>query len=200
MIRPLLLLAAFFSDAYYGWGLIVVSALPRSSQMVAANDQDDPQQLEGFLRAIKEGKTREVRPLLLRYLSAHPNSWRAYYQLGYVYFRERNVGRSVGALRKSLELNPQNAEPHKILGLDFAMLGNHDAAEDELEKASRLNPDSAEIRYYLGRIYYTHGSHPLAKKEFEAAIRLDPTYVKAFDNLGLAQEALGDNPAAIASY
>ena len=89
---------------------------------------------------------------------------------------------------------------HKILGLDFATLNALDAGEQHLQKAARLRPDSAEIRYFLGRIYYTRGTYPLAKKEFEEALRLDPTYVKAYDNLGLACEALGSNDAAITNY
>ncbi|PYX85061.1 MAG: hypothetical protein DMG70_04835, partial [Acidobacteria bacterium] len=39
-----------------------------------------------------------------------------------------------------------------------------------------------------------------ARKEFEDAIGLDPSYVEALDALGLAQEALGDDAAALASY
>ena len=41
---------------------------------------------------------------------------------------------------------------------------------------------------------------PQAGREFEAALRIDPSYVEALDALGMAQEALGDNPGAVASY
>jgi tetratricopeptide (TPR) repeat protein len=38
------------------------------------------------------------------------------------------------------------------------------------------------------------------RKQFEEALRIDPSYVEALDALGMAQEALGDNAGAVASY
>ena len=161
---------------------------------------DDPQRINLFFDYIRQNRFREVRPLIESYLKTHPNSWQAYYQLGYVYFRRPEAGRSIRALAKSLELNPLNADAHKILGLNHVMLGSLDDAEKHLQEAARLKPDSAEIRYLLGRVYYTRDSYPLARQEFEEAVRLDPTYVKAYDNLGLAWEALGNNAVAVENY
>ncbi len=162
--------------------------------------EDDVAQIRLFEDYIGKGKYQEVEPLLVRYLKDHPDSWRAHYQLGYVLFRVHKIGASVKALAKSLQLNINNAEAHKILGLDFTIVGKYDEAQIELEQAARLKPDSAEIHYFLGRVHYTKNVFPLAKQEFEAAIRLDPTYVKAYDNLGLTMEPLMDDEAALANY
>jgi tetratricopeptide (TPR) repeat protein len=40
----------------------------------------------------------------------------------------------------------------------------------------------------------------LAKAEFQTAIRLDPSSVKAYSNLGITMEALGDGAEALNSY
>jgi superkiller protein 3 len=130
----------------------------------------------------------------------HPESWRAQYQLGYVLFRLHDVHGSVAALSKSLQLNLRNAEAHKVLGLDLTMLGDYDRAQLELEQAAAQAPDSAEIHYFLGRVYYTKNIFPLARREFEAAIKLDPTYMKAYDNLGLTLEAVGEGDAAVENW
>jgi tetratricopeptide (TPR) repeat protein len=39
-----------------------------------------------------------------------------------------------------------------------------------------------------------------AQREFEAAIRLDPSYMEAYDGLGFALEALGEDAGAVANY
>ncbi len=162
--------------------------------------KDDLEQLQPLEDNIREGKFQEVEDLLRSYLKAHPGSARAYYDLGYVLFRTHQISASVQALAKSLQLDISNPEAHKVLGLDFTIIGKYDEAQIELEQAARLKPHSAEIHYFLGRIHYTRNAFPLAKKEFEEAIRLDPSYMKAYDNLGLTMEGMGDDRAALANY
>lgn len=164
------------------------------------NRKDDLERLNAFEKLIRQSKFGEVEPLLHGYLQKYPNSWRAQYQLGYVLFQTHKFGPSIEALAKSLQINLNNAEAHKILGLDLVITGKYDRALLELEQAARLEPDSAEIHYHLGRIYYTRNVFPLAKREFDAAIKLDPSYMKAYDNLGLTMEAMGDEAAALISY
>jgi tetratricopeptide (TPR) repeat protein len=110
------------------------------------------------------------------------------------------MGSSIKELSKSLELDPANAEAHKILALDCSLIGRYDLAEVELLEAARLKPESAEIHYFLARTYYTRAVYPLAKTEFETAIRLDPSSVKAYSNLGITMEALGDSAEALRNY
>ena len=164
----------------------------------AAND--DLGQLQRLERYISEAKFGEVEAPLRSYLKAHPDSARAYYDLGYAFFRTHRISASVEAVAKSLELDVNNAEAHKILGLDLSTVGKYDEAQTEMEQAARLNPNSAEIHYFLGRIHYTRNAFPLAKQEFEEALRLDPSYMKAYDNLGLTLEGMGNDEAAVASY
>ncbi len=156
--------------------------------------------LEGAEALIAANKFGEAEPLLTTYLTDHPDSSRAYYDLGYVQFRTHKIGPSIKQLSKSLELNPNNAEAHKVLALNCSIIGRYDLAEIELLQAARLKPESAEIHYFLARTYYTRGVYPLAKSEFDTAIRLNPSYIKAYNNLGITLEALGDNDAALKNY
>jgi tetratricopeptide (TPR) repeat protein len=117
-----------------------------------------------------------------------------------VLFRLHKFQDSIRHLSKSLELNIGNADAHRILGLDLTIIGKDALARVEFEQAVRWDPDSAENHYWLGRHYMDKQVFPLAKQELEAAIALDPRYMKAYDNLGLTMEALGDNDAAIKSY
>jgi tetratricopeptide (TPR) repeat protein len=176
-----------------------VSQHRRSESQKPAREQADSP-LEALERDIAGGNFKGTEARLTAYLKAHPDSWRARYDLGYVQFRIHEIGSSIKELSRSLELNPQNAEAHKILGLDCSIIGRYDLAEVELLQAAQLKPESAEMHYFLARTYYTRGVYPLAESEFEMAIRLDPSYTKAYSNLGITQEALGDNDAAQLNY
>jgi len=161
---------------------------------------DDPEQIANFEDLILKEKFQEVEPLLRNYLAGHPRSWKAYYFLGYVQLRQRRIGGSIKALAKSLELNTNNAEAHKVLGRDLTIIGRYDLATREFEQALRLDPSSAEVHYNFARVYAIQDDFHRARKELEAAIRLNPNYMEAFNALGFAIEALGDDAAALENY
>jgi len=103
-------------------------------------------------------------------------------------------------LAQSLQLDIKNAEAHKVLGRDLMIIDRFDAAKTEFEQGKRLNGKSAEIPYNLGKLYSIQDNWADARREFEAAIALDPVYMEAYDGLGFAMEALGDETAASANY
>ncbi len=73
-------------------------------------------------------------------------------------------------------------------------------ALDALKQAASRTPQDAEIPYDLGRIYYQLGRHADAAAAFRHATTLDARSYKAWDNLGLATEALGDIAQAQQHY
>ena len=151
-------------------------------------------------KKIAQNRFEEALAPLNGYLKANPQSPRAHYDLGYVFFRTHEIGSSIKELAKSLQLNANSAEAHKILGLDCTIVSRFDLAETEFREAARLEPGSAEIHYFLARTYYTRGVYPLARAEFETAIQRDASYMKAYNNLGLTMEILGNNSAALEDY
>jgi tetratricopeptide (TPR) repeat protein len=177
------------------------TAAPDQQDDVAAhNGQGSSSALEASEALIAASKFTEAESRLNAYLTDHPDSSRAYYDLGYLQFRTHKIGPSIKQLSKSLELNPNNGEAHKVLALNCSIIGRYDLAEVELLEAVRLMPESAENHYFLARTYYTLGVCPLAKSEFETAIRLNPSYTKGYSNLGITLEALGDNDGALRNY
>src|SRR5262249_2235287 len=50
------------------------------------------------------------------------------------------------------------------------------------------------------KLYSIQDNWADARREFEAAIAIDPAYMEAYDGLGFAMEALGDDAAATANY
>lgn len=197
-----LFLAGAGSEPFSATGTAAFATAPaaQSGPSQPADDPEDIRQTDIFAERVRQNQLQQVRPLLEAYLKQHPDSWRAQYQLGYILFRLHDVQGSILALSKSLQLNIRNAEAHKVLGLDLTMLGDYDRAQLELEQAAALAPESAEIHYFLGRVYYTKNIFPQARQEFEAAIKFEPTYMKAYDNLGLTLEAVGESDAAVENW
>ena len=92
---------------------------------------DDPQRITEFESYIRAGRFQEVEPLLAAYVQEHPKASWGWYALGYSLFAQRKVGESIQALAKSLQLNNENAEAHKILGRDLMFIGRFAAAQTE---------------------------------------------------------------------
>jgi tetratricopeptide (TPR) repeat protein len=167
---------------------------------VASAGVDDPakvSELEGYIR---ERRFQEVEPLLAGYVKEHPDSVWGWYALGYSQFAQKKIGESIKSLAESLRLKVENADAHKILGRDLMIIGRFDAAQAEFEQGIHYAPNSAENYYDLGKLFSLQDNWEGARKQFEQAIRIDPSYLEAIDALGFAQEALGDDAAAVQSY
>ena len=166
----------------------------------ASTGPDDPVKVAEFEGYIREGRFKEVEPLLADYVKQRPKSWWGWYALGYSQFAQQKIADSIQALAKSLQLNIGNAEAHKILGRDLMIIGRFDAAQVEFEQGIRYSPQSAEIHYNLGKLFSMQDNWESARKEFDEALRIDPDYVEDVDALGLALEALGDDAGAVTNY
>lgn len=103
-------------------------------------------------------------------------------------------------LSRSLALNGQFANAHKILAFDLNILGRQDLAITEMKRAIQLDPESAESHYELGRILFEQGSYLAAVEQFKTTEALAPEFVKVYHNLGLAYAALGENTKAVAEF
>lgn len=156
--------------------------------------------IQAFDAQIAAGHYAEVSSPLNAYVKAHPSSWRALYQLGYVDFRLHKLQASVTMLSRTLVLNGQFADAHKILAYDLNIMGRQDLAMPELRKAIQLDPNSAESHYELGRILFEQGSYADAVEQFRTTEALAPQFVKAYHNLGLAYAALGEKTKAVAEF
>ena len=175
------------------------SSEPAGSSGSKSGD-DDSGKVAEFESYIHESRYKEVEPLLTSYLKDHADSSWAWYALGYSQFAQKELGESIKSLANSLSLNVKNADAHKILGRDLMAIGRFDAAQAEFEQAIQYAPNSSESHYDLGKLFSLQDNWLAARKQFEEALRLDTSYIEAIDSLGFAQEALGDDAAALQTY
>jgi tetratricopeptide (TPR) repeat protein len=108
------------------------------------------------------------------YSRIHPDDFRGpYYEASArVELSMDNAG-SETLLRRSIELNPEFAAAHTLLGRVLLNLSRVDEAIPELAKAIRLRPGYAPAHLYLAAAYRKTGKPDLAREESREVARLN---------------------------
>ena len=103
-------------------------------------------------------------------------------------------------LLKAIELKPDYAEAHFLLGNLLAYLGKFNEAEIAMIKTLKLKPDYVVAHYCLGRIFKDLGKFKEAEISIRKAIELKADFAEAHSNLGDILTKLGKLDFAILSY
>jgi len=77
-------------------------------------------------------------------------------------------------LLRSYELNPNDFETCRLLGVTYGVMGNHLNAISYFEKALKLKPDSAVLNAALGTAYRNIGDMEKARIYLNQAVEIDP--------------------------
>ena len=112
--------------------------------------------------------------------------------LGQAQLLARRPDQAVASLDRVTVDDAEYVAALKVKSKALYLLRRDPEAEETLKRAGARAPSDAEIPYHLGRIYYQQGRHKEAAESFRRATELDPRAYNAWDNLGLASEALGD--------
>jgi len=107
---------------------------------------------------------------------------------------------AVETVRKSIELKPEIAKYHILLG--FLLIENYDAdmALDSFNKAIELKPRSKDAKTGLGNVYILKGELDKAIEILTSATKANPYSQKAYFYLGRAYELKGEQDRSIDMY
>jgi Tfp pilus assembly protein PilF len=126
-----------------------------------------------------------------------PRSSRAWSSLGLAYLRESRVGEAHSALRRSLDLNPDNRWALEFMGVILMDQGKLDEAQSNLERVHRAHPSNTSALNHLGELYLKRGGFGEAEEMFGRAATQKPWvpsyhWNRAFtlDQLSRCDEAL----------
>jgi len=125
-----------------------------------------------------------------------------YFRLGQANFAEGKNQEAIQNLRKSLQLNPKDADVHNYLGVVYLLLSDFAAAEKELREALKLNPYLTDARNSLGAVQMKTGRTGEALASFEEALK-DRTYAspeKILYNLGTLHLEAKRYPEALDAF
>jgi len=150
--------------------------------------------------ALKTGAYERAQTLLLEEVERSPGSPELLRVLGGVFFLRGMYLNSAVALKKAEALAPLDDRSRFTLAMAYVAMGRRRWARPELLRLAQANETSPLYRYWTARLDYDEELFAAAIDGFLRVLALDPTYLKAHDNLGLAQEALGRYDEAIESY
>ena len=120
--------------------------------------------------------------------------------LGQAQLLARHPADALATLERVRDQDAEYVPALKVRAKALYLLHRDPEAEEALQRAAVRAPADAEVPYDLGRIYYQQGRHAEAADSFRKALALDPLAYRAWDNLGLAAEALGDVAQAQQHY
>lgn len=134
------------------------------------------------------------------YLGGSPDSTPILAAKANAEFMDQRFEAAAETARRALELDPDNATALKVYGNALYLTGDSSGAVNALLRLLDRFPSDHDGAYMLGRIYYQENRFSLAAAQFQKVIKLDPKSFKAYDNLGLCHEALGDKDEAVRNF
>jgi tetratricopeptide (TPR) repeat protein len=137
---------------------------------------------------------------LLHAADRHPKVPLIYNYLGRIFFIDHKYLNAAIALKKAEAIQPLDEKDRFTLAMAYVSLERPQWARLELEKLAQASPRDPLYPYWMGRLDYDIQNMPGAAANFKKAIALDPDFMKAYDNLGLCLEAMGNNDDAIEQY
>ena len=146
-----------------------------------------------------EGRNQEAVAAFKRAIKRQPDSYEAYYGLGWAYINLRQFSESLEASQKAVRLKPDYAEAHHHLGMAYERLGRAQEAVPAFKEAIRLKPNTHSYEG-LGWAYSKLRRWPEAAAAFEQAVRLNPDDPALRGALAGCYLGLGDREAALKEY
>ena len=115
-------------------------------------------------------------------------------------FRNGAIDAAVEQLQAAIELAPQRAEPHRILGLVWAAAEQYDRSVDELKAAVRLSPGDERARLALADVLVRGGRADAAEETLRETIAQLPASGRAHYTLARLQQRKGEQIEALKSF
>jgi len=138
-------------------------------------------------------------------LALNPNCSDAYAVLGMVGTKKTMRSNSelafaMSELRRAIALDPADGPAHQWYGSALLMAGRVNEGYAELRRAADVDPLSVATTAWLGDAAYLNGRYAEAIAYANETLDLAPNRSDAFYTLGLAYEARGEMPLAIAAF
>ena len=117
----------------------------------------------------------EIKNLETSY-KENQNDFQTVMQLGKLYtMTSLSPKKRIAYLKKAKQLNPENPEPYKYLGIVYLdAFYQFESAVKEMEAYVQQNPQDVFSRNYLGYLYYCLQNYPDALEQLNAAVKLRP--------------------------
>ena len=147
-------------------------------------------QVETLLKYYKSNNYNKAKEYALFLTKQFPNHDLAWKILSIIFEKTGKISESLTAIKKIVNINPQDPLAHYNLGNTYGQLAEFSKAEESYKKAISLKPNFTEAYYNLGNIFKNNFKLEEAEKYYKQAISLKPDYADAYNNLGIVLEEL----------
>lgn len=175
--------------------ILTTDLIGKSDEEIQQLFKEDPSQLnvEEMLYAATLTEDKAEKKAIYEKAAEQFNDYRAYNNLGMLYFDEGNIAEARRQYNKALELEPNNADVHYNAALAAMADNDLDKAEEHLGKAAGT---SGDLKAAQGTFYTMKGDYKAAKEAYgnsatnNAAVQqiLDEDYAGARQTLNNVKE------------
>jgi tetratricopeptide (TPR) repeat protein len=131
------------------------------------------------MTAIHQHRYDDAEPLILRWLSVHPDDRAARYNL---ILARRNI--SMAQVARLITVAPDSYHVHQLLGQLYVSREEDDKALTEYLAVASARPDLPGVHFWLGHLYWKHGDADHAIAELTRELELSPGHPEADAELG----------------
>jgi tetratricopeptide (TPR) repeat protein len=147
---------------------------------------------------MKRQQYNEARVQLLasNAIRSHPETL---YLLGAIAYAQNRHDEALDYFRRALAVDRTYGPAYTDAGSLLYELGRYDEAEEYLRNAVELDPAPASVHRLLAAVLAANKDHAGAAEEYRKSLEIEPDF-SAWNNLGDAQENMGELAAAEESY
>ncbi len=184
----------------------VVDTDPRDARGYAGLASADAMMADyGYGAAPSKVYLARARAYAHKALVLDPDSGEAYAVLGMLATEKKsgsmpNLPEAFKDLRRAIALDPTSGPAHLWYGVALLEKGRVTEAYAELNKAAQLDPLSVATTSWLGTAAYLERRYGDAEAYARETLDLSPQRGDAYQTLGLAYEALGNDSRAAAAF
>jgi len=183
----------------------VVSEAAKAAVVAAADRYDRSSKTSSIyskaMTARKNKKNDEAETLLRQVVEIDPADFAAWYELGTVYFIEKNYAEAEKAYLQAIAKHPDYVVALISLGRLRIAQKNFDGAIEALSHAVKVQPTSAQANFFLGEAYLQNKKGSLGVGYLNEALKLDPIgMADAHLRLGALYNAAGMKEKAALEY
>ncbi len=212
--------ARLYTIGRYYWNLRTKDGISKSVEYFSRIVANDPRDARGYAglalanaimadygygSASAKVDIARARAYAHKALSFDPNDGDAYAVLGMIASgtmkaTPAQIARALADLRRAIALDPSSGSAHEWYGIALLQQGHVPDAYTELERAAQLDPLSVATTAWLGTTAYLERHYRDAIAYAQETLDLSPQRPDAYETLGLAYEALGDDARAKATF
>ena len=149
-------------------------AAARAEEAMAA-DADNPRGIEQLASILADvGDVDRLRPLVSRMQQTVPEREETWYYAAMVSFLDGDLAEVIARAQRVIQMNPQHAPAHNLIGASSAGLGQLDRARQAFRASLEASPRDASTYANLGLLEMESGNLDSAAAHFAEALALDP--------------------------